>query len=259
MTRRSRAARPAARAAGPEGPGEGPPGGGGADVSTGANAAVAGASVEAGANAPPPLSAALRWPTSALFRWEERAGPLDVWSALPFPPPGGGPGLLARLRTAAASSKLFRARGAGRASAPAISLSAELSVCGERQLFPLNDDEDVEQAIQMMWRPSPGTADVFSLAVREGEGGGTTTTAGHGASPLSHFLGGGGESRPPRPAPALGNALPLEMWACVLNAVASSRSVAFWGEACVLLWRLLPLPAFLTPPLCACHSNGAFA
>ena len=188
-----------------------------------------------GIGAPHPLGDPLRWPASALFRWAERVGPRDVWDALPFPP--GGPGVLARLRAAAASSKLFgHGRVEGRAPAPAISLSAELGAGGVSFLLPINDDEDVKNAVHL-WSSS-NQAGFIGIVVRE-EGGAAAVPRSVGGwaaaelsplqpSPLSPHHG-GGESRPPRPVPALGNALPLEMWACVLNAVASSRSVAFWN------------------------------
>ena len=213
MTRRSRALRPAALRAGPEGAGEDP----GVSVDAADGAAL---------NAPAP-----HWPSSVLFRWEEKAGPRDAWDALPFPPLGAG--VCDRLRAAALRSLLFSGRGVeGRTST--LRLSAALSVGGAPQLLPLNDDGNVEKAVKLLWTLCPATASVFAVAVRE-EGGGPIASAaalrGDGAAgpfepplplPLRH---GGGGSQPPRPAPAaaLGNALPVEMWAGVMKAVASSR------------------------------------
>ena len=162
---------------------------------------------------------ALRWPASALIRWEERKGPRDVWTILPFP--RGGSGVLYRLLDATSSSKLFRGR--SRLSVTALTLSAELSVGGALQLFPLKDDEDVEQAIQLTWKLCPGTEGVVPFAVSEL---GAADEAGTGALPFSLLLGGGGPLSPSPPA-TIGNTYPIDAWTCVLNAVISSRCVGF--------------------------------
>ena len=190
------------------------------------------------AGAPPPASgsAAPRWPAGSFFRWEEGAGPRDVWDALPFPP--GGPGVFGRLLAAAAGSSLFRGRGEG--DGPSLALSAVLSVGGFALPAPLRDDEDVEKAVQL-WRRSPGTAGVIVITLQEG-----------GASAASIPRSGGaagsrepslGASRQPRTAPAvtaaLGNAFPVDAWACVLNAVACGR--------CGAVWVLPPLPSPVRP------------
>ena len=182
----------------------------------------------------PPLGTP-RWPASALFRWEEQAGPHDAWDTFPFPP--GGPGVLARLRAAAAASRLLRGRGDGFK----LALSAELNAGGASRLLPLKDDEDVDKAAQL-WRCCPGIPSVIDIVGRDSVG---SATRGGGAAgscepplplPLRH---GGGGSQPQRPAPAaLGNALPVEMWAGVMKAVTSSRCVSITSS----LALALPLP-----------------
>ena len=163
----------------------------------------------------------------ALFRWEERAGPSDAWDSLPFPP--GGPGLLGRLRDAAASSELFRARrGEGR-TPPSLALSVKLKFADVLQLLPLISDEGVEKAIQL-WHMTPSSAvGVITITTREGGAAGLSGSSPPlelppGELPVPHsFLRAGRGLLSPRPPPALGNALPVEMWTCMFNAIGSSR------------------------------------
>ena len=252
MTRRSRAARPEARA-----PGGNP---GGAQLDEGVPPAGNGSASEAHV-APP--SVAPRWPASVYFRWEEKAGPRDVWDSLPFPQEGAG--VFGRLRAAAAGCKLFRARGAP----PAFSLSASCCASGLFSLVPLNDDEDVEKAIGLMGQLCPGTASVLAIAVREEE------EAAFAAPAVPRSIGAAVPREPPLPAPplhgrgdggpraarlapaaaaALGNALPVELWACILNAAASSRC----GADAVAFPFLALLAAALSLPLASSSTLRLF-
>ena len=230
MKRRSGAARSVARAAGGAGEGGGLLAGG------------VPADAAAPNSVPPPLVAP-RWPARALFRWEERAGPSEAWDSLPFPP--GGPGLLGRLRAAAASSELFRAR-RGEGVVPALTMSVKFNVLDVLQLLPLISDEGVEKVVQL-WQMAPGSAGgVIAIAVREDGGG-----AGGGGLPAPPpFLRAGRGLLPPRPPPALGNALPVEMWACIFNAIGSSRCVG-GGTTCHLLIKIALRTSFFprAPPL----------
>ena len=153
MTRRSRAARPAAPAEGP--------GGGALSVSA-----------AAAANVNEPVVSAPRWPESALFRWEERAGPRDVWDTVPFP--HGGPGVFGRLRDSVIASKLLRGHGEGRAST---ALSAELGGgSGASYSLPLADDDDMNKAVHL-WGMCQGVPRFLAVAVHEGEGEGAAAAA----------------------------------------------------------------------------------
>ena len=98
MTRRSRAARPAAQEAG--GPGDSVP-----------DAAGAGAGALPPRPAAPPQDGGTTsspGPASVRVRWDEQAheDSRDVWDVLPFPPQG--PGVLGLLRDAVARCSLFR-------------------------------------------------------------------------------------------------------------------------------------------------------
>ena len=134
----------------------------------------------------PPLSAP-RWPDIALFRWEEHAGPRDAWDALKFPK--GGPGVLGRLRAVVLGSKLH---GRNDDRVPSLFLSAALSVGGAPQLFPMDDDEDIEKIVQLMRLMCPASAGVIAIAVR---------------------------------AVSRADELPVDFWTCVFNAVTSCRHV----------------------------------
>ena len=127
-----------------------------------------------------------RWPSTVFFRWEDGAGPRDMWDALPFPL--AGPNVFGRLLNAVSGSSLIRGRGVegGRV----LSLSAALSVGPLFPPVPLKSDEDVEKAVGM-WQPPPGTAGVITIAVREEEG-----AAAAAVPPLS-----GGEVGSPPPPP----------------------------------------------------------
>ena len=178
-----------------------------------------GASDVAASSAVAPPSVTPRWPSSALFRWEEQAGPRDAWDALPFPP--GGPGLLDRLRAAAAASRLLRGRDEGYFH---ISLSFEFVAGGSSRLLPLKDDEDVEKAVQL-WLGAHGA--IVIVAREEGDA----------ATSVPH----GGRATGGRLTPSLLNdvrgPLPLEVapevtafeeasvdiWTSVLKAVASDQ------------------------------------
>ena len=253
MTRRSRVARPAARAVDSEG----------IAPASGADAAADGAPLAGAAAASPsaPPSVAPHWPSSVLFRWEEQAGPSNVWDAPKFPP--GGPGVFGRLRAIAVSSKIFR----GRTSVPA--LSAALGTGASCRLLPLEDDEDVENAVRL-WAHGPGIVmGAIDVVVRE------AAIAEEGPVPPLPLLLASGGPQPPRPAPpatALGSALPVEMWMCVLKAVTSSRCVGhptlsdFHTPSlplCPLQCRtyysrrlLLILVAVLSPPAQGCRRAG---
>ena len=214
---------------------------------------------------PPPLGSP-RWPASALFRWEEQAGPRDVWDVLPFPQEG--PGVFGRLSESVAGSSLFR--GHDGLSPALIVLSAGLNVGGALQLLPLKNDEDVGKAVQL-WQLCPATAGVIAISVR-GEGAAANAAALNGGVagsrvqlPPPLLLHRGGGPRWPRPAPAtLASSLPVDFWTCVLNAITSCRCVAFavfckGGEGGSLPpsfphSSLLPLPplfpsSFLPPSL----------
>ena len=206
MKRRSGAARSVDRAADPRV--ESGEGGGNAGLTAGGPPAATAAVASVGA---PPPPVAPRWPALALFRWEERAGPSDVWDSLPFPP--GGTGLLGRLLSAAAGSELLRAR-RGEGHAPALMLSAKFNVSDALQLLPLMSDEDVEKAVQL-WQMGPGSAGgVIGIVVRE-----------EGLPIPPAFLCSGRGLLTSRPPPALANALPFDMWACIFSAITSSRCV----------------------------------
>ena len=212
MAHRSVAAQAEARAAGPEE----------ADGSKTAGDPAAAAALGAASAAAHLPAGALRWPASALFRWEDQGGSLDVWDYLSFPPRGHG--MLGRLLSAVTSSKLFR----GRERIPTLLLIARLSPAGSDPMsLPLYDDEDVEKAVSL-WRMCPGVPGVITIAVNEeGERDAAPALLGEAGAPPSRPRIGGGPW-PSRPAPFaafLGNALPVDMWACVFNAVASSRCV----------------------------------
>ena len=226
MKRRSGAACSADRAADPRAAG-GEGGGSGGLTEGGPPSAAATAAVDM-----PPPPVAPRCPALALFRWEERAGPSDVWDSLPFPP--GGPGVLGRLLSAAAGSNLFRERrGEGCVFTP--TLSANINVDAALQLLPLMSDEDVEMAVQL-WQMGPGGAgSVIGIVVRE-----------EGLPVPPSFLRSGRGLLPPRPPPALANALPFDVWACIFSAIASSRCV---GGANVFTFfcSCPPSPPFAPP------------
>ena len=248
MARRSRAARPAARAAGAQGAGNetrtggsalpgsaistptplsstlvlSPPVGGSPGPSPAQGLApIAGlvwpflASLRRAlwgtVHTPASVNASSREPASFLLRWEPQAGPRrDAWDSLPFP--AAGLGALGRLRAAAAASKLF-ARGRGGGGSGLLALSVDLGARGGAvpHLLPLNDDDDVANALQM-WRLSSGIPGVMEIAVREE--GGAAGAGGH------------------RPATTLRNAVPglhADAWAGVLNSLASSRCVVGGG------------------------------
>ena len=169
-----------------------------------------------------PHSAAPRWPVSVLFRWEEQAGLRGAWDILPFPP--GGPGVLGRLLAAASES-----RSCGRSEvelAPA--LSAKLIAGGASWLLPLEDDRDVEKAVQL-WQLCPGIPGVIDIVAREGGGRGARETrgpraAGPGNPPPSLLNSGGGPLLPSQATvvSAFEDAN-VDVWMGVLSAVASSR------------------------------------
>ena len=249
MTRRSRAAAPSTN---PRDAERGLPG----NEQHRGNDAESPAAAGEGAEAAFPPWGVPRRPAIMLFRWEQQAGPRDVWDAFPFPQAGSG--VFNRLHDAASSSRLF-AHGRG---GNVLALSAELNVGG---VLPLRDDEDVEKALRL-WQPSPGNVGVIAIVVR----GASASPAVHrciGAvglgeppllAPLLHGGGGDGGPRAARLAPAaaaaLGNALPVELWACILNAAASSRC----GADAVAFPFLALLAAALSLPLASSSTLRLF-